>query len=148
MSKRYRLIAAVYLILIRDGKILLSRRFNTGFKDGSYSLPAGHLEIGEKVKDGMIREAQEEIAVILEAEDLKVVHTMLRKKEEGEDDDRIDFFLTAENFAGEPKNMEPEKCGDLSWFPIEDLPPNALPYIRQAIDAVRRGQTFSEFGWN
>ena len=44
MTQRNRVDSAVYLVLIEDGKILLSRRFNTGFEDGNYSLPSGHLD--------------------------------------------------------------------------------------------------------
>ncbi len=33
-NERFTLRAAVYLILIKDGKTLLSRRFNTGWLDG------------------------------------------------------------------------------------------------------------------
>jgi 8-oxo-dGTP diphosphatase len=143
-EERLKLIASVYLILIRDGKILLLRRANTGYEDGNFSLPAGHLEEGESVREGVIREIREEIAIILDAENLHVSHVMHRKKT---DHQRIDFFITTEHFDGEPKNAEPEKCDDLSWFPLDNLPANTIPYIRQAIDAVRRGQTFSEFGW-
>lgn len=32
------MIASSYLILIADGKILLSRRYQTGYEDGKYSL--------------------------------------------------------------------------------------------------------------
>lgn len=57
MSKeRFRLIVAVYLILRQNGKILLARRANTGYADGFYSLPAGHLDGDELATEGMARE--------------------------------------------------------------------------------------------
>lgn len=150
MSERYQLIAAVYIVLIKDGKILLLQRANTGFEDGNYSFPAGHLLPGESVRDGAIREGMEEIAVVLESEDLTVVHTMLRKKKSTDPDvgDRIDFFVEANHWAGEPKNAEPHVCDNIAWFPLDQLPENTIPYIRQAIDCIRRRQPFSEFGWN
>lgn len=143
-NERFKLIASVYLILIRGDKVLLLRRANTGYEDGNYGLPAGHLEEGESVREGLIREIREEIAIILEVEDLHVSHVMHRRQK----DERIDFFFTVEYIQGEPKNNEPDKCDDLSWFPVDDLPANTIPYIHQAIDAVRRKQFFSEFGWN
>lgn len=147
MPERYKLIAAVYIVLIRDGKVLLIRRANTGHQDGNYGFPAGHMHEGETVRDATIREAMEEIAVVIEPEQLSVVHTMVRKKAKNEDGDRIDFFLEAKDWAGEPRNNEPEKCDDLAWFPLDQLPENTIAYVRQAIACIQRNQPFSEFGW-
>ncbi len=146
MSKdRYKIITVVYLALIQDGKVLLSRRFNTGYMDGKYGLPSGHLEEGESLRQALIREVREEIAIILEPEDINVEHVMHILSPDRAD---MAFFFTANHFAGEPKNMEPEKCDDLNWFPLDSLPENIIPAVRQAIHCIRRRQFYSEFGWN
>lgn len=142
--ERFKVMAAVHLFLIRNGNILLLRRANTGYEDGNYSVPAGHLDGHESVTQAMIREAQEESLITLKPSDLKVVHTMHRTKEDGE---RIDFFLTAETWSGEPAIGEPHKCDDLSWWPLNNLPANVIPYIRQALTCYQRQITFSELGW-
>ena len=41
-------------------KILLSKRKNTGYKDGEYELPGGHLEENETIQECAIRETIEE----------------------------------------------------------------------------------------
>ncbi len=61
MRATYR--AAVYVIPKRGDEILLFRRFNTGFGDGQYSFPAGHVEEGESVTATAIREALEEAGI-------------------------------------------------------------------------------------
>ena len=49
---------AVHLFLVQDGRILLLRRYNTGYEDGNYSVVAGHIDGGEKLKSAMVREGQ------------------------------------------------------------------------------------------
>ncbi len=144
MTNRFPYVGSAYLLLIRDGKILLLRRANTGFEDGKYGLPAGHMDGGETAREGGAREIREEIGLTIKPEDLEVVHVMHRKATE---DERIDFFMTASAYEGEIKNMEPEKCDDLSWFKLSALPPNIIDYIRVAIENAEAKKFYSEYGW-
>ena len=139
--ERFRLLVAVYLFLIKDDKILLLRRYNTGWNDGNYSLPAGHIDEGETASNAMVREAQEEIGVLIQAKDLDMVHVMHRAKE------RIEFFFVAKNWQGEPVNTEPDKCDDVRWFPLDNIPSNLIPSVKAALEKYQAGETFSEFGW-
>ena len=136
---------ACYLLLIKEDKILLLRRFNTGWEDGKYSLISGHLEGDETVKQAMIREAKEEAGINLNPENLHVVHTMHRKSNNNLE--YIDFFLIADKWKGEPKIMEADKCDDIRWFYLKNLPGNTLPYIKQAIENYFNKVSFSESGF-
>jgi mutator protein MutT len=148
VKERYKAVPASYLVLIKDGKILLSRRFNTRYEDGNYSFPAGHVEKGETFTQCVIREAKEEIGVSVKPEDLRVAHIMHRDSHEEEIGNRIDIFFTAEKWEGNIKNKEPNKCDDLSWFDLDNLPENIISYIRQAIDCIKNKVIYSEHGWN
>ena len=136
--------SASYILLLQDGNVLLARRYQTGFQDGNYSLPAGHVEPGETFTEAIIREAQEEIGIILAEKDIQVGHVMHRKSPDRE---YVDVYYWAEVWAGTPENKEPEKCNDLRWFPITNLPDNIAPYIRQAIDHSSNKKLYSEWGW-
>jgi 8-oxo-dGTP diphosphatase len=140
---RSRFAVAVHLFFLHNDRVLLLRRFNTGWEDGNYSVPAGHVDAGETVTQAAIREAREEIGVRLEPQDVEVVHVMHRKSE----DERIDFFLLARRWTGEIANREPDKCDDLAWYPVASLPGNTIPYVRQALHNCQNGMLFSEFGW-
>jgi 8-oxo-dGTP diphosphatase len=140
---RFKFVSAVHLFLIKNKKILLLRRYKTGYRDGDYSVIAGHIDGGEKATAAMVREAGEEAGVKVKSGYLKLVHVMHRRSEE----ERIDFFFTASRWSGKPKIMEPEKCDDLRWFSLNKLPGNMVPYVKKAIGYYRRGVVFSEFGW-
>jgi len=142
-SARSPFLVAVHLFFLKDNKILLLRRFNTGYEDGNYSVVAGHVDAGETVTQAAVREAQEEAGVVLQLGDLQVAHVMNRKS----NDERVDFFIVVKGWSGEIRNMEPEKCDDLAWFPLEALPANMIPYVRHAIENYQKGILYSEFGW-
>jgi ADP-ribose pyrophosphatase YjhB (NUDIX family) len=147
MKERSKIIPASYLMLVQDNKILLIRRCNSGYEDGNYSMIAGHVEDGESFTECIIREAKEEAGIVLTKEDLKVVHTMKRKGEKGEDNDRVDVYFTAKKWQGEIKNNVPLKCDDMGWFKLDNLPDNIIPCVKQAIQAIKNKNHYSEFGW-
>lgn len=143
-KERFKLIPSVYVFPIKDGKILLLRRLNTGYEDGKYGLVAGHADGGETMTQAMIREAKEEAGMDLIKDNLKLVLTMHRWCG---DHERIDLFFSSDEWYGEIKNMEPHKCDDLSWFSLNQLPENTIPYIRSAINCYLKGEKYCEFGW-
>jgi 8-oxo-dGTP pyrophosphatase MutT (NUDIX family) len=69
---------AIYLLLLRAGKVLLLRRHNPGYEDGNYSIIAGHVDPGEHVKltQALIREAAEEAGMQLNEEEVHFVHVI------------------------------------------------------------------------
>ena len=144
-DERFTLRAAVYLILIKNGKTLLSRRYNTGWMDGEYSLIAGHLDGKETVFDTMIREAFEEAGVKVMKEDLKPIKVLHRNSG---DQEYMDFFFLAEKWEGEPTIKESHKCDNMSWFPVDGLPENTLPYVKNVIENYKDGISFIESGWD
>jgi 8-oxo-dGTP pyrophosphatase MutT (NUDIX family) len=143
--ERFRLPVAVHLLFVRDQEVLLLRRANTGYEDGKYGVPAGHLDGGEPVTSAAIREAREETGIELAAGDMAVSSVMHRLAGHEE---RIDFFLTVRQWAGEPRNCEPAKCDDLSWHRLDGLPRNMVPYVRRGLEAYVAGEPFVEFGWD
>ena len=133
----------VHLLLFRENQVLLLRRYNTGFRDGEYSVPAGHLDGGETVIAAAVREAEEEIGVRIEAKDTSFSSVMHRI----EGDERVDFFVHIHRWQGEPFNAEPEKCDDLRWVDMNQLPLNTVPYVRRALENHLNAIQFDEYGW-
>lgn len=144
-TDRFKLIPAVYLLLRRDNHILLSRRANTGYQDGKYSVIAGHMEGDELATSGVVREAKEEAGIIINPDHLALVHTCHRLTRNQAGQERLDLFFEAREWQGEIINAEPGKCDDLSWFPVNNLPDNMLPLVRNVVVDVEQGINFSEY---
>lgn len=137
--ERLKLKIAVYIFLIKENNILLGRRFNTGWQDGNYGLPSGHLENDESLIDALIRETKEEIGVDIQPKDMEFKHVMHRRSI------YVDFFFATKQWSGEPQIMEKDKCDDIQWFPLGKLPENIVPSVKFAIENYQKNINFSEF---
>ena len=146
MAERFKVYFAVYLVLEKDGKILMAKRSNTGYMDGMYSLVAGHVDGNETVYQAMLRESKEEVNVDILLEDMKVVHVSHRNSNGGERE-YIDVYLKASKFSGELINLEPHKCSDLTWFEFDELPENIVPEVKKALEDISKGEIFSTLGF-
>jgi 8-oxo-dGTP pyrophosphatase MutT (NUDIX family) len=143
-TRRHTLIGDVHLVLVnRDGRVLFGQRQNTGYEDGAWHLPSGHLEAGESVVAALIREAKEEIGIIIEEHEVEFTHVMHNSSSGG----RVAFFFTVHRWTGEPENLEPDKCSGLRWFPLGALPDHLIPYCRAALERIAADHCFSTFGW-
>jgi len=133
----------VHVIFEQAGRVLLMRRAHTGFFDGLFSLPGGHVEPGESVAMAAIREMREELGVGLVAADLSPVGVVHRHS----DTNRIDFFLRATRWSGTPMRAEPDKCDRIDWFARDGLPTATVPYVAEALGRSRQEPWIVESGW-
>lgn len=140
------IIPAVYVLLRRDNKILFIKRQNTGYRDGSYSLPAGHVDGGEAAITAAIREAKEEVGVDVLPEHLQLVHTQHRVAEGG-DHERISLFFETTLWQGEPCNAEPDKCSELRWASVEALPETLVPELEHLFKHLKEQNSYGDFGF-
>ncbi|MBI2810848.1 MAG: NUDIX domain-containing protein [Candidatus Melainabacteria bacterium] len=142
-QKRAAAVVNAYLILKQDEKILLGMRKNTGYGDGMWSLPAGHVEDAEGATSAMVREANEELCITIHRDEVKVVHVMhLRTNRLN-----VAIFFKCESWDGKIQNTEPEKCEKLEFFPLAALPPNIIPHQVHALNAIAKGEFYSELGF-
>ena len=142
MTQRHTVKLAVYLVLRDGGKVLLSRRLNTGWKDGWFSLVAGHVEAGESAEEAMIREVAEEAGIEVTTENLRHVFTLHRLSDNATDE-YIDLFFECMHWQGELRNAEPEKCSELKWVEMHELPENTLEYIETVLHKYPEGRSYA-----
>ncbi|WP_410793620.1 NUDIX hydrolase [Kribbella sp. C-35] len=137
---RFRVVPAAYVIVRREDEVLLLLRANTGYMDGHWAVPAGHVERGESVVAAAVRELKEEVGLDVDAADLAPVTAMHRTGGNGDPiDERVDFFFMASKWTGEPRLMEPEKAAGLDWYPLDKLPDPLVPHEARVLGAVADG---------
>lgn len=149
MKKRFKTPTAGFLILTRkngsETEILLQLRQNTGFKDGFWDTAAsGHVEANETVRESIVREAKEEIGITILKENLEFAGFYYNN---------IDFvtycyvYFHCSQYSGIPYIAEPNKCSELKWFNIKNLPKNIIFDRKKAIENYFSNIYFGEFGW-
>ncbi len=143
---RHKLVTAVYGLVFRGNKILLMRRFNTGYMDGKYGVPSGHVENEESLKGSMVREFYEEIGIKVKTEDLEFIH-LQSSQSETKDHQRVHVYFRINDPKEEPINAEPDKCDELVWCDIDSLPQNLSIEIIPVLKAVQQGQNYSEYNF-
>ncbi|HEY3001403.1 MAG TPA: NUDIX domain-containing protein [Kribbellaceae bacterium] len=138
--ERYRVVPASYVVLRRGEQVLMLLRSGTGFMDGYWAVPAGHVEDGESALEAALREAREEVGVTVAPGDLLPLCAMHRTQRNGNPiDERVDFFFTASVWTGEPRLLETDKAAGLDWFDLAALPDPVVPHEQVVLDALRAG---------
>mgnify|MGYP000905581615 CR=1 FL=1 len=137
-QNRFKIKIASYLLLQRDNKILMTRRFNTGWSDGMYSLPSGHIDKGEFPLETIMREAEEEVGAHINPETTELIHIHFQK------DTYVDFYFRTQEWQGEIKINEPDKCDKIVWVELKDIDTLEIPEkIKTALNSIKKGEFYS-----
>ena len=122
----------INMIITKDNKILLQKRKGSKLWPDYYALPAGHIDEGETQFDALIREAQEELGIIIDHKKILNSYVVLRRnyfKIDGKQlEPYIDYYFEIKDYDGKPKIMEEEKCDELIWADINNLPEPFINY--------------------
>lgn len=132
----------VFLMDEKEEKVLLLKRANTGFLDGYWSVPAWRLDEGESASAWAKRELLEEVGLKTRSGNWDSPLIMHHKNEKGE---RIYFFFVCYEWEGDPVNAEPEKCDQVEWFHLNDLPKNMIPHVRFALEKMVSSRSWGYF---
>ena len=147
MSEHGISLSAVFPFLLREEgtrtQILLHRRKNTGYQDGKWDIAAsGHVDEGETATAAVIRECGEEIGIHVQTEAISFAHLSHRL---GRDRTYYDLYFVVSEYGGTPSIMEPDKCSELMWFAMDELPEDMIPCRRQAVAHYLENRSYSEW---
>jgi 8-oxo-dGTP diphosphatase len=124
-------IIGVGAVIVERGRVLLVRRDTEPLR-GEWSVPGGMLELGEKLRDGVRREVQEETGIEVETGDVLDVFDSIFTDTLG----RTQYHYVLIDYLCRPLGGEPRAGSDVSdvrWVSAEALPAMGL---RASIEQV------------
>lgn len=142
MEKRKPFLASTHLFLIKWNEILLYLR-KWWSQDWLYNLIAWHLDWWETPRESTVREAIEEAWIIININNLKfcnITHSITWTWTE-----YMQFYFSCDKWKWEIKNLEKDRCYEMKFFPLNNLPKNITPYIKDAINNYKNQIIYSEY---
>lgn len=143
MKERSKFPISVQLLLENENKILLMKRKNTGYEDGKYSLPGGHVEANEEIRKALVREAKEEIGINIDVKDVQFYKVLNRKISENQE--YVDFIFKTSHWSGDIYNNEKDKCEEIIWAKKDQIPKNTLDFIPKLLN--KNDSAYLPYNW-
>ena len=114
-------IVGVGAVIMHEGKLLLVKRGVEPAK-GKWSIPGGVVELGEMVRDAVIREVEEEcgldIEIVMETP-MDVLDSMVM-----DEDGRLRYHYVLLQFLARPRDGNLKPSSDVleaRWVPLEEV---------------------------
>ena len=140
--EREKFLSAVYLIIKNENnEILLQRRQGTKLWSGFLALPAGHIDEGENAYDAVVREAKEELGIDISLDN--IIDSFVVNRRNKSLMPYFDIYFEIDSYDGIIKISEPEKCSELVWCNINNLPNDMIDFEIEAIKNNQLGIKFS-----
>lgn len=126
-------IIGVGAVIVQGSRVLLVRRASEPLR-GEWSVPGGMLELGEKLRDGVCREVEEETGLKVETGEVLDVFDSIFTDTLG----RTQYHYVLIDYLCRPLSGEARAGSDVSdvrWVGLEALPAMGL---RESIEQVVR----------
>ena len=118
------------IIVNQQGQILIGKRKNSHAP--YYSIPGGHMELGETFSQCAIREVEEETGLtIYKPQVIAVTNNLATYSESGKH--YISVALLTTEFSGELTLKEPDKCEGWLWVDPTQVPSPQFDASEQSI---------------
>lgn len=114
-------------VIMRDGKVFLTKRAQDVHQAGKWEFPGGKKEANESIEQALCRELHEEVGIDVS----EPQHLLTIEHDYSDKSVRLVVFVAAD-FSNEPESKE----GLLSqWVPVGDLENIDFPEANKAIVA-------------
>jgi len=123
------------IIVDEQGKLFLARRgIKAGNERGLWEFPGGAVEFGETLRDALVREIREEYGITIEVGDLLTVTDHILPDEQQH---WVSPSYICRILEGVPEITEPEKCSEIGWFALEEIPAALTQVTRHDLSLYR-----------
>lgn len=132
-------IASTVLLINEKNEVFLMRRSkNTRNGQGLWSIPGGAIEAQETVEQSLIRECEEECGVTIKNPEYigYIDHLMPKIGQHW-----VSHAFVVYEWVGEPTNLEPLKCDEIGWFPLNSLPTDSTIILTRSLELLNKHQT-------
>ncbi|MBT3355861.1 NUDIX domain-containing protein [bacterium] len=121
----------------KDEILLLKRGIKSKNEIGFWQKPGGEVDYGEKVSRSMKREVKEETGLTVEIWGY-LPHTdhIIEKDQQH----WVAFNYLGRVVSGVARIMEPQKCEELNWFSLENLPKGTQQTTRESVENFLKGK--------
>ena len=128
-------LVGVGAIIIEDGRVVLVKRGHAPLA-GKWSIPGGVLEVGERLRAAVVREAKEETGLTIEPGELLGVFERVLPDDQG----RLRYHYVLIDFLCRREEGELTAASDAEearWFRREEL--GALQLARETEEVILKG---------
>lgn len=125
-------------IIVEDNKILLAKRKNN-HGAGTYGSVGGHIEFGEAPTEAVIREAKEELDIIICNLEFICCTNLIKYQKH-----YIDITFSAKIKSGIPKIIDEDKIETVAWYDLDKIPSPLFKPVELALIALDNKQSFFE----
>lgn len=142
MSQPYPKVGVGIIVIKKEDGVsyvmLHQRRGEHG--SGYWGSGGGHLEVGESLMGGALRELAEEAGEHVKVDNVTFLGVMNFTQMQPKH--YLDVSFRADWVSGEPTNSAPDETTDWQWFDINDLPSPLFPPLEKYFLALKTGQNF------
>ncbi len=113
-------VVAVAALVLRGEELLLVRRASEPGR-GKWSIPGGAVNLGERLREAVVREVHEETGLVVEVLDLLDVVEVIKRDEEG----RVKYHYVIVDYLARPLSGQVRAASDAleaRWVRLEDVP--------------------------
>jgi 8-oxo-dGTP diphosphatase len=123
------------IIINKEGRIFLARRGPKAKNEqGLWEFPGGSVEFGETLAEALQREMYEEYGIEISVGELIDVADHILQQEHQH---WVSPTFICQIISGEPYIREPEKCTEIGWFGMDQMPKELTQITRLNLEHYR-----------